>query len=31
MQAMVLDEIAAIETSPLSLTDMPAPHPGEGR
>jgi len=30
MQAMVLDEIAAIETSPLSLTDVPAPQPGGG-
>jgi alcohol dehydrogenase, propanol-preferring len=30
MKAMVLDEIAQIETSPLHMRDVPAPSPGRG-
>ncbi len=30
MRAMVLDEIAAVETAPLRLRDLPIPEPGPG-
>ena len=30
MRAMVLDEIAAVETAPLQLRDVPIPEPGPG-